>query len=230
MSGRSASGQFVRQVCRWFLLAGTLLAAWGVTFAPWVSRPAAALALTAPDLAEFVKFLPEVRANALPVERLFFLAPLFLITVSIPFIATSRRLNYPRPVRWLALAATIPLALQLLPPVWSPAVLSAPEFRLQTAGCLISLGLVVVSRWLPQLQATLLAGLPPLLWWAGTVAALYQFFLVQPAVSSAYSSRIRPGWGIWLTLVGLLLLTVCWLQTSFFLQKAKPQAHRVTQP
>ncbi len=190
-------------IIRWALLGGLLLAAIGASFAPWVSRPPAALVLTAPDLAEFVKFLPEVRNGSLRVHRLFFLLPLFVATFSLPLIVASRRLAYPRWARWPVLILVIPLALTLLPPIWSPTVLLSPEFRLQTAACLLCLGLVVVSRWLRDIPTRpLLLVFLTLVSLAAPALALWQFSTAREAIARAYASSIVPGWGMWLTLVG----------------------------
>jgi hypothetical protein len=190
---------------RWLLLAGLVLAAAGASYAPWVYRPPAALILTAPDLAEFVKFLPDVRDGSLAIHRLLFLLPLFAAAFGLPLIAMARRLSYPRWVRWPVLALVIPLALTLLPPVWSPGVLLSPEFRLQTLGCLICLGLFVSSRWLGVIPAGPLLALSMPIWLAAPALALWQFFVARPSIARAYASPIVPAWGAWLTLIGFAL-------------------------
>jgi len=179
-----------------------------------VTSPAAALVLTAPDLAEFVKFLPEVRAGALKVQRLLFLLPLFVAAVSLPWVVASGWLVYPRWLRWLVLAGVIPLSLSLLPPVWSPGVLLSAEFRLQTLACGLCLGLVAASRWLRRAPARpALAGLMSLSALA-VVLSLWQFRVVDQAVARAYASPIWPGWGAWLAAAGFALAViggmVCW--------------------
>lgn len=193
-------------VIRWSLLAGLLLAALGASFAPWVNRAPAALVLTAPDLAEFVKFLPEVRDGSLRVHRLLYLLPLFVATFSLPLIVVPRRLAYPVWVRWLVLILVIPLALTLLPPVWSPIVLLSPEFRLQTVACLLSLGLIVISRWLRDIPIRPLLVLLTLASLGAAALALWQFLAAREAIGRAYASPIFPGWGTWLTLVGFALV------------------------
>ena len=193
---------------RWSLLAGLLVAAGGASFAPWVDRPPAALVLTAPDLAEFVKFLPEVRDGSIRVHRLLFLLPLFLATLSLPLTVSARRLAYPRWVRLPVLLITIPLSLTLLPPVWSPAVLLSGEFRLQTVACLLCLSLVVISRWLKYVPTRpLLVAMAVFSLFAPTLA-LWQFFVAQEAITSAYASPIVPGWGMWFMLAGYTLVII----------------------
>jgi len=190
---------------RRLLLAGLLLAAGGSSFAPWVDRPPAALVLTAPDLAEFVKFLPEVRDGSLNVHRLLFLLPLFVATFSLPLVVVAPRLACPQWVRWPLLAAVVPLSLTLLPPVWSPAVLLSAEFRVQSAACLLCLGLVAASRWLKHvpLRPLLLPLIP--LSSAAPALALWQFSVVQAAIARAYAGPIAPGWGAWATVAGFAL-------------------------
>ncbi len=206
MIGEAGDRDGVRQASRWLLLAGLLLAAVGRSFAPWVDRAPAALLLTAPDMAEFVKFLPEVRAGSLAVQRLLFLLPLAVITLSLPLVAVAGRLGYPRWVRWLALAATAPLALTLLPPVWSPAVFLADEFRLQTAACGLGLGLIAVSPWLKGVPVRWLAVWLLPLALAAPALALWQFYVVREAVARAYAGPVVPGWGAWGTVAGFALV------------------------
>ena len=190
---------------RWLLLAGLLLAATGASFAPWVARPSAALVLTAPDLAEFVKFLPEVRAGWLHIYRLAFLLPLFVATCALPPVITARWLAFPGWARWPVLASVVPLALTLLPPVWSPTVLLSAEFRPQTIGCAACLGLIAAVRWLRWAPRHLLMALLLPLALAAPALALWQFFAVRAAISHAYASPIFAGWGAWTTILGFTL-------------------------
>ncbi|GAB4543938.1 MAG: hypothetical protein Kow0063_37510 [Anaerolineae bacterium] len=199
---------------RWLLLGGLLLAALGASFAPWVDRPAAALVLTAPDLAEFVKFLPEVRDGSLKVQRLLFLLPLFAATFSLPLVISARSLVYPRLVRQSVLVLVIPLSLTLLPPVWSPGVLLSPEFRLQTAGCLLCLGLGGVSRWLRKIALRPVLLFLALTWLSAPILALWQFRLAQEAIRRVYASPVAPGWGAWATFLGFILASLAALLTA----------------
>ena len=57
------------------LLPLALLMALVGAFGPWVSHRAAALVLTGQDMAEFVKFLPDVRSGELRVTRELFYLP-----------------------------------------------------------------------------------------------------------------------------------------------------------
>src|SRR5262245_44023312 len=91
----------VVQASSWFLVGGLLLAGLGGGFAPWIWRESVALQLTAPGLAEFVKFLPEVRLGQLHVERLYFLTPLFWVMLTLPLVIENRALLIPVWLRWV---------------------------------------------------------------------------------------------------------------------------------
>jgi hypothetical protein len=151
--------------------------------------------LTAPDLAEFVKFLPDVRDGSLRVYRLLFLLPLFTAISALPLFITAQRLAYPGWVRWPVLVSVVPLSLTLLPPVWSPTVLLSSEFRLQTIACALCLGLIAATRWLRHTPRRLLLGLVIPLALAAPALALWQFFLVRAAISRAYASPDPPRLG-----------------------------------
>jgi hypothetical protein len=200
----------LKVIGRWILLGGLLLAAVGASFAPWVIRPPAALVLTAPDLAEFVKFLPEVRDGTLTVHRLWFLLPLFVATLSMPMVIATHQLDFPCWARWPILAIAISLSLTLLPPVWSPSVLSSAEFRLQTVASLLCLSLVAVSRWLRAIPIRPLAWPLIPLSLAAPGLATWQFITARNAIARPYNSPITPAWGMWTTLTGFALV-ICGL-------------------
>ncbi|RMF05937.1 MAG: hypothetical protein D6768_00195 [Chloroflexi bacterium] len=189
----------------WLASGGLLLAGIGGAFAPWVWRQAVALQLTAPGLAEFVKFLAEVRTAQIQVQRLHFLLPLFVAMLALPVLVENRALGLPRWWRWLLRLAVIPLALAALSPVWTPAILMAAEFRTQTLLAGLAVGLALVA---PLLRGLPLKWLAVALALAGATAlalAFRQFALVQPGIENAYHSRVTPGWGWWLTAAGFAL-------------------------
>lgn len=159
--------------------------------------------LTAPGLAEFVKFLPEIRLGQLQIERLFFLLPLFTVILALPLFVENRRLALPAWLRYPLRLAVLPLALAGLSPVWAPDVLLAPEFRLQTLLALVALGLAVLAPLLQALPLRLLAGLLLAAGLAALVLPPWQFSLVQPGLVEAYHQPVSLGWGWWLTAAGL---------------------------
>lgn len=190
------------------LALGLVLTGIGGAFAPWIWRESVALQLTGPGLAEFVKFLPEVRTGQVQVQRLYFLLPLFMAMLLLPVLSAQPRLPLPGWGRWFLRLVTIPLALASLSPVWTPAILVAPEFRLQTLLASIAIGLAVVAPLLKRLPPVI----PALLAVGGGPAALglplWQFKLVQAGISQAYHEPVSPGWGWWLTAGGIVLSMV----------------------
>jgi hypothetical protein len=193
------------KLSHWLLLLGLFLTGLGGGFAPWIWRDSVALQLTAPGLAEFVKFLPEIRTGALRLERLYFLLPLFLSMLALPLFVENKKLTLPLWLRWGLRFSVIPFALASLSPVWTPAVLIAPEFRLQTGLAGLAIGLTIVAPLLRHIPLKILA----LFLLAGGIAALilpiWQFNLVQASISAAYNGPVSLGWGWWLTQIGLVL-------------------------
>jgi hypothetical protein len=187
----------------WLLVSGLLLTGIGGAFLPWIWYPSVALQLTGPGLAEFVKFLPEVRTGQIQIQRLYFLLPLFLSMLALPLFAANQALSLPGWLRWLLRLAVVPLALAALSPVWTPAILLAPEFRLQTALAGVAIGLAVIAR---LFKAVPLAWLVALLLAGGTAALIlpgWQFSLIQPSVAEAYHDPVALGWGWQLTAGGI---------------------------
>lgn len=204
------------------LALGLLLAGIGGGFLPWIWRTPVAQQLTAPGLAEFIKFLPEVRLGQLQPERFYFLLPLFVAALALPLISANHRLMLPLWLRWLLRLAVLPLALAGLSPVWTPAILMAPEFRLQTLLAGLAVGLAVIAPLLQKLPLTPLL----LLLLAGSLLGLglawWQFSLVQSSIGTAYHEPISLGWGWWLTVAGVILSLIGGAITSL---RPSPLAH-----
>lgn len=189
----------------WLLSVGLLLTGIGGAFAPWIWREGVALQLTAPGLAEFVKFLAQVRLGQVQVERLYFLLPLFMAMLTLPLLAENRALILPQWFRWMLRLAVLPLALAALSPVWTPAILMAPEFRLQTFLAGLAVGLAIFSPWFKKLPLWPLAVLLVIGSLAAFILPLWQFSLVQPGMAQAYHEPVSLGWGWWLAVVGIAL-------------------------
>jgi len=202
----------------WLLAWGVLFTGAGGAFAPWIWREAVALQLTGPGLAEFVKFLPEVRAAQIQIDRLYFLCPLFLAILALPLFAVNEELFLPGWMRWVMRLAVIPPALAALSPVWTPVVLIAPEFRLQTILAVVAIGLAVIAPLLKKIPLKILV----VLWCAGGVAALAlpwrQFSLIQTSMEEVYHESILPGWGWWLTVGGAAMSIAGGVWAAFFSQ------------
>jgi hypothetical protein len=164
-----------------------------------------ALQLTAPGLAEFVKFLPNLRLGQVVIERLVFLLPLFVALLAIPILVDNKALGLPRWLRWALRLWVCPLALAGLSPVWTPTILVDPEFRLQT---ILGGGAVVLTVVTPLLKNLPLKPLL-VLYVIAAVAALilpfWQFSLIQADMMQVYHEPVALGWGWWLTVLGLII-------------------------
>jgi hypothetical protein len=175
--------------------------------APWVNHRAAALVLSGQDMGEFVKFLPEVRAESVVMVRHFFYLPPFTVAIGLALSGGNRHLAYPWPLRTLMLLAVFPVSLTLLPPVWTPAVLTSSEFLLQFLAFLFCLvlaaGFWLVGRMPVSLVQAILGVLSPV----AASLALWQFFTIRPAIDRVYGHPIEIGWGVALTALGLLAVS-----------------------
>lgn len=215
MSGQASLGKIDRTaraeqrlaLVRWLLPLGWGLAAVGY-YGPWIAHATAALTLSGVDMGEFVKFLPGVLDGSLAVVRQLFYLPPFAIVVSMALLVGSRRLRYPWLLCALFLIPAVPISLQLLPPAWSPATLRTPEFRLQA----IALGvcwLLLAGFWLlGRLPSWLTGSLSAALSLAALVLAAWQYSIVKPAIDAVYRCPPAIGWGFFLCMAGLAILTI----------------------
>jgi hypothetical protein len=187
------------KISRWLVVLGLFLAGVGGGFAPWVWRESVALQLTAPGLAEFVKFLPEVRTLQLQVARLHFLYPVFLAMIALPILVENKALQLPGWARWGLRLSVIPLALASLSPVWTPTILLNAEFRTQTLLAMVALSLTLIATLLKNLPLKIEIVLLMIGSLGAIVLPLWQFNLVQMAISAVYAEPVTLGWGWWLT-------------------------------
>jgi hypothetical protein len=184
------------------LLVGWALATIGY-YGPWIAHATAALTLSGGDMAEFVKFLPEVtNGSLLAVRRLFYLPPV-AVALSIALLVGSERVGYAPWLRALLLFLAIPVSLQLLPPAWSVPSLLTAEFRVQG----IALGvlwLFLLGFWVwSRAPLTVTGSVSALLSLAALVLAAGQFLLLSPAIGQVYGRPPSVGWGFFLCMAGL---------------------------
>jgi len=192
----------------WLIAMGLLTTGVGGAFLPWVWRESVALQLTGPGLAEFVKFLPQVRTLQIELDRLYFLLPLFAAMLALPLFAANKELRLPAWLRWLMRLAVFPLALASISPVWKPGVLVAEEFRLQTILAIVAMGLAVIAPLLKNIPLKILVALFLVTGIAAILLPIQQFALTQPGINEAYNQTIHLGWGWWLTVAGIVLAIV----------------------
>jgi len=198
---------------RRFLIISLFALVIGGGFAPWVYRPPVALQLTPPGLAEYVKFLREVRLGILSLERLYFLLPLTVAAFGTSLIAVNERLRLHWSANWLLRLSVIPMALNLLSPIWAPARLIDPEFRLQTIVAAAAIGLAALASLFRKLPLPLVVFVVAAAAGGGVWLALEQFYLAQAAIAATYASPVTLGWGGWLAIFGAagLVISMVWV-------------------
>ncbi len=184
-------------------IALVLVGYWG----PWVNHKAAALVLSGLDMAEFVKFLPEVRAGTeFVIRELFYLPPL-AAALCLALIGSNRLWHYPLWARAIMVTIAIVLAIIVLPPY--PFVLQAlgsDEFRrqfLMGTGCLAVIAGLLFYR---RLSRAVVASLLIVVSLAGAIPPLWQFLSIRSALDRVYGQPIHIGWGLWLMAVGFLVV------------------------
>lgn len=210
--------KWVTRQRRWLLLLGGLGALSGY-WGPWVNHRVAGLVITGLDLAEYVKFLPPVRSGELTLWREGFYLPLVAVSLAFSLAAFRPEFGYRWPLRALLLLLALVAALNLLPPAWTPPLLVTPEFRRQTlalVGLLAAMSLSPFWALLPaRAVALLVSGLILLALWF----AVPNFLRVLPTITELYQEPLYPGWGIYLTGAGLLLLAAANLTALWPLPK-----------
>lgn len=200
--------QYAPRIGSWLAAAGLLLTGIGGAFLPWVWRESVALQLTGPGLAEFVKFLPQVRTLQIELDRLYFLLPLFVAMLALPLFAGNKELKLPAWLRWFMRLTVFPLALAAISPVWKPGVLIAEEFRLQTILAITAMGLAVIAPILKNISLKILVSVFVVAGVAAILLPLQQFGLTRPGISEAYNQPVHLGWGWWVTVVAIVIAIV----------------------
>ncbi len=211
MSAHLSSRAGLRRLSARLLVAAGLIGLAGAVWGPWVNASSAGLALLGIDLAEYVKFLPDVRSGALPVTREYFYLPLFSLGLGLSLLAILSQPGLPSWGRLLLALLAIPCALALLPPAWSPVTFRQAEFRPQIVLLIAIVSVALLAPWLDlqtrpgwrRVLALALALLAP----ATTILPLWQWLRLRPAVETVYHHALGLGWGGWvLPLGGGLLL------------------------
>ncbi len=184
-------------------IALVLVGYWG----PWVNHKTAALVLSGLDMAEFVKFLPGVRAGTEFMIRELFCLPPLATSLCLALIGGNRRLRYPLWARTIMVIIAIVLAIIVLPPYpFVLQALSSDEFRRQFlagAGCL---AIIAASLFYRRLPSAIVASLLIVVSLAGAILPLWQFFSIRSALDRVYGQPIHIGWGLWLTAAGFLVI------------------------
>jgi hypothetical protein len=158
-------------------------------------------------MAEYVKFIAEVRSGQITLTREVFYLPLVALSLSLSLLAHRPELRLPDLVRWGLNLLAAPAALAMLPPAWTPGLLTTPEFVKQTAAIGVCIVAAVLSYpVLRQLPATLIAGMILLLALLAVVPPLLTFARLSPALDAIYGRQLPPGCSLWLMPLGFMLL------------------------
>lgn len=188
-------------------------AAWGA----WVVHPSPGLILLGIDLPEYVKFLPAVRSGQLTLTREVFYWPLVVLALGLNLLALANRGQWPRWLRGSLALASVPCALALLPPAWSPVTFGQAEYRVQVitiAGLLLLSAVTLLAIWRQD------AAVPAARWLrvaAGVlfvmcalvaVVPLLTWQQIQPEIAIVYNHPLNLGWGGWALLLGALYLAL----------------------
>lgn len=180
-----------------------LLLAVGV-WGAWLPHKVAGLVILGVDLAEYVKFVPEVQSGAIPMARELFFLPQVALVGSLVLLASTRRVRLPLWARLLLAVLAVPVILSMLPPAWTPWLLKQPEFARQMRLMAALFAFVLLAPlWqrlgeLPRAGLWLAVGLAP--WWA-----LRAYVALQPALENLYHHPLPFGLGFYATLAGALL-------------------------
>ena len=169
-------------------------------YGPWVAHRAAGLVIMGLDLAEYVKFLPQVFSGPLVTRREIFYLPLFAASVTASLFASRRCV--PIWLRWALAFLAAPLALAMLPPAWSPGLLRMEEFRIQIlaiAVCLLLIPGVVLTRYLPDWLVLLIVAFLAML---AAIGPTWAFLQARAVIDQVYRRPPTVGWGFWTSLVG----------------------------
>jgi hypothetical protein len=194
---------------RWLLPLALILTLVGY-FGPWIGHPVAGLVITGLDFGEYVKFLPIVREGTVTIWRPGFYAPLVACSAAALLAAYRRDLHYGWSLRFPLLALAIVAALNLIPPAWTPTRLLEAEFRWQTSSLILLLVAVAVSPYLALLPRWGASSLVTLLATVGIATPVYNFLQVLPAIETLYNHPLVAAWGLWVMVLGLLLIAVAY--------------------
>lgn len=194
------------------LLSSGLLLTFAGYVGAWVPHRVSGLVVTGLDLGEYVKFLPLVRSGEIVLWRAGVYLPLVALSLTASFAAFQQRWPLQSWLRWtvrvLLLALATVAALNLLPPAWDQSTFTNLEFRQQIVALGICLGVMATSPLWGLLPRRVTAGVVLVLALGALWFPLSTFFQVLPSIRELYQQPLAPGWGVYLMVVGLLLLIV----------------------
>jgi len=173
-------------------------------FSPWIPHRAAGLALTGFEIAEWIKFAPEVRAGASSLRLADFYWPPAVAAVALALLNASTKCW--RWSNWVLLALAAILSLLPFPLLEEVNSLNGIKTNWERLG-LVAMGLlaaVALRRRPTKMRGatlTLAAGV-------GLVLLNTAFAAAEPIVESLYGQLIDPGLGYNLTRGGMVVLAI----------------------
>jgi hypothetical protein len=185
---------------RYFVIVLAIAAGIAGYYGPWLAHRAAGLIIIGLDLAEYVKFLPQVASGQIAIRREIFYLPLLAGSIAASLFASRRCL--PKLLRWVLALLAAPLALAILPPAWSPAILRLGEFRIQVIAmgvCLLLIPGIAVTRYLPDRLVLLTVAFLSLI---AALGPTWAFLQVRPAIEQVYRQPPPLAWGFFMSPIG----------------------------
>ncbi len=197
----------IDETYKWLLPLGALLALVGY-FGPWIGNPVAGLVVIGLDMGEYVKFLPSILDGSIQVWREGFYLPLVAVSLALSLQAFRKERRYGWATRAVLIAVAIIAALNLLPPAWTPQRMLTQEFRLQFFAIVFLLAAVALSPFLALLPQKAAGAAMAIMALAATAVPIIGFLRVLPDISLVYNRPQSAGWGLYVMLLGLMILAV----------------------
>jgi len=194
------------EVANWLLPLGPVVAIAGY-FGPWIAHETAALTITGAELAEAVKFYPQVQSGAAAITRELFFAPLVAAAILLGLLVNRPTGGSELP---LGLRLRLPLTglallfcLAVLPPYQ---YLTDPFYRVQL-GLAIAMALAtVLTLFARHLSRRIWANLIIDLSMFGLGLGLWQFMRFYALVPSVYDASPPLGWGLIACALGYMMI------------------------
>ncbi len=180
-------------------------------FGAWVAHPVAGLVVTGLDLAEYVKFLPSIIDGGVRLWRQGFYLPLVVVSLSCSLLSYRDYYGYTFIVRLALILLGFVAALNMLPPAWTPSLLLTDEFKLQTAAiglCTLLLVSSPVLRYFPPFAVYVSLSAIALF---ATWFPVTDFLSVLPDITDLYNQPVHIGWGVYLMILGTVLMIAAYL-------------------
>ena len=189
-------------------------------FLVWLPQPVAGLSFIGLEMGEWVKFIPEVRSGEVfPSRNFFYLPPILLGSMIAIWTAGWPNSRWQT---WLTRVLAVVVGLLALPAIESFSEESPGQWlpRLAMSGFVIVVVLVAtyyssreaVPATIPWLYFIILGLL-------GAILPLWTYLAIKPFVEILMGARVGFGPGIWLNLLGNILLIL--LGISFLLRRPR---------